>query len=161
LPIAFVIAGGNVSRRLDRRALVELHRLTLISASKAAAMQHSTDLEVLRARQYDLVKPTGAKKLPESLGPRGAKDSSLIRERLGGGGDFVRVEISERLVHRLRQLIRSGWPRPCSRPRSLVRRRQPRHRGAVPCRPIHQWILVIAALCAAVIRAAAPSEAGG
>ena len=36
LPVAFVIAGGYVSRRLDQRALVDLHRLTLISAANAA-----------------------------------------------------------------------------------------------------------------------------
>jgi acetoin utilization deacetylase AcuC-like enzyme len=35
LPIAFVIAGGYVSRRMDQRALVDLHRLTLTHASKA------------------------------------------------------------------------------------------------------------------------------
>jgi acetoin utilization deacetylase AcuC-like enzyme len=37
LPIAFVIAGGYVSRRLDQQALVDLHRLTLISAAKVVA----------------------------------------------------------------------------------------------------------------------------
>jgi acetoin utilization deacetylase AcuC-like enzyme len=34
LPIAFVIAGGYVSRRLDQQALVALHRLTLESAAQ-------------------------------------------------------------------------------------------------------------------------------
>jgi acetoin utilization deacetylase AcuC-like enzyme len=42
LPIAFVIAGGYVSRRLDRQALVELHRLTLISAAKVDAAIRNT-----------------------------------------------------------------------------------------------------------------------
>ncbi len=37
LPIAFVLAGGYVSRRLDQQALVDLHRLTLTSAAKVAA----------------------------------------------------------------------------------------------------------------------------
>jgi acetoin utilization deacetylase AcuC-like enzyme len=37
LPIAFVIAGGYVSRRLDQQALVELHRLTLTQAAKISA----------------------------------------------------------------------------------------------------------------------------
>jgi acetoin utilization deacetylase AcuC-like enzyme len=37
LPIAFVLAGGYVSRRLDQRALVELHRLTLTCAAKVGS----------------------------------------------------------------------------------------------------------------------------
>jgi acetoin utilization deacetylase AcuC-like enzyme len=37
LPIAFVIAGGYVSRRLNQRALVDLHRLTLTSAARLGA----------------------------------------------------------------------------------------------------------------------------
>jgi hypothetical protein len=37
LPIAFVLAGGYVSRRLDQQALVDLHRLTLTSAAKVSA----------------------------------------------------------------------------------------------------------------------------
>jgi acetoin utilization deacetylase AcuC-like enzyme len=41
LPIAFVIAGGYVSRRLDQRALVELHRLTLAAAAKVAYSTNS------------------------------------------------------------------------------------------------------------------------
>ena len=35
LPIAFVLAGGYVSRRLDQRSLVDLHRLTLTHATQA------------------------------------------------------------------------------------------------------------------------------
>jgi acetoin utilization deacetylase AcuC-like enzyme len=34
LPIAFVLAGGYVSRRLDERAVVDLHRLTLSRAAR-------------------------------------------------------------------------------------------------------------------------------
>jgi acetoin utilization deacetylase AcuC-like enzyme len=34
LPIAFVLAGGYVSRRLDQRSLVDLHRLTLTQATQ-------------------------------------------------------------------------------------------------------------------------------
>jgi acetoin utilization deacetylase AcuC-like enzyme len=37
LPIAFVIAGGYVSRRLEQQALVDLHRLTLTAAANTAA----------------------------------------------------------------------------------------------------------------------------
>jgi hypothetical protein len=34
LPVAFVIAGGYIGRRLDERGLVELHRLTLSAAAQ-------------------------------------------------------------------------------------------------------------------------------
>jgi acetoin utilization deacetylase AcuC-like enzyme len=36
LPIAFVLAGGYVSRRLDERAVVDLHRLTLSCAAQTS-----------------------------------------------------------------------------------------------------------------------------
>jgi acetoin utilization deacetylase AcuC-like enzyme len=42
LPIAFVIAGGYVSRRLDQQALVDLHRLTLTFAAKTSPTVQST-----------------------------------------------------------------------------------------------------------------------
>jgi acetoin utilization deacetylase AcuC-like enzyme len=41
LPIAFVLAGGYVSRRLDQQALVDLHRLTLTSAAKVGTVIRS------------------------------------------------------------------------------------------------------------------------
>ncbi|MBK5963321.1 hypothetical protein CCR95_04255 [Thiocystis minor] len=34
LPIAFVLAGGYIGQRLDRRGLIELHRLTLSAAAR-------------------------------------------------------------------------------------------------------------------------------
>jgi acetoin utilization deacetylase AcuC-like enzyme len=42
LPIAFVLAGGYVSPRLDERRLVDLHRLTLSFAAEAGRTSRST-----------------------------------------------------------------------------------------------------------------------
>src|ERR1700675_4152189 len=39
LPVAFVLAGGYVGSRLDEAGLIELHRLTLTSASEASRLR--------------------------------------------------------------------------------------------------------------------------
>ncbi|OYW40430.1 MAG: hypothetical protein B7Z35_01185 [Hydrogenophilales bacterium 12-61-10] len=36
LPVAFVLAGGYIGRRLDERSLVDLHRLTILNAARIA-----------------------------------------------------------------------------------------------------------------------------
>ncbi len=41
LPVAFVLAGGYVGRRLDRNRLVELHRKTLLAASHVDCTRNS------------------------------------------------------------------------------------------------------------------------
>ncbi|WP_295401383.1 hypothetical protein [uncultured Thiocystis sp.] len=42
LPIAFVLAGGYIGQRLDRRGLVDLHRLTLSAAARIAGLAKSS-----------------------------------------------------------------------------------------------------------------------
>jgi hypothetical protein len=39
LPVAFVLAGGYVGSRLDEAGLIDLHRLTLTSASETSRLR--------------------------------------------------------------------------------------------------------------------------